>query len=218
MSISLNKSISTFLFVIALSVSGTATATTYNFAGSFWSVIDGGGHLGGIPTTFTGSVTFDPSQLDSFPSDPGLAWYIFGPGPFMTVDVHGFFTDTSGGLRIDILNTSIDSISVFGTNRSSVPVNSNILNPDLGNQGFVLNVGAINNSIFSNDSLANVFPSWNDIGSAGLVLRYREATSGDLIQLTGTLTSLTAVPEPSTWLLFGIGLIGLITVQRRQLH
>jgi hypothetical protein len=60
--------------------------------------------------------------------------------------------------------------------------------------------------------------AWADIDlhPAGQILRVTGDPTIQQVILKGELVATRTVPEPATWLLMGLGMIGLVTVARRK--
>ena len=178
----------------------------YSFSGELGNVDDSGDLLGGsfsIGDTFTGVFSYDPNLPDGSPS-PTV--FTSPANTDMSVQLAGF-SFTSRTESVDLFTDS--GVLFFINGFDSVPF------IDLGN-----NPGRLMTLLFSGESFADdVLPSsidLDDFSGAGFRIFGDTGPGGPTFLLTGDVTSLTVIPEPSTLTLFVIGLAGLGFMMRRR--
>ena len=175
---------SSTLFVLTLAVflmcglPVEATQIKYDFTGTITSVVDQPGVTGGalVPnvSTFSGTIVYDSVPTNTV-TIPGLGFYDF-LGPYgIKVNVAGLFTDENNPLlnasfdvRQRVLNSSHDAITFFVADRQSIDVNGNVLAPDLGINGFLIDLQRSSGDLFNSNALVTVLPALSDLTSTNL--------------------------------------------------
>lgn len=156
-------------------------------------------------TPFSGFYTFESTAPDQFPSDPSYGRYALS-NYSITLLGRTYSMVTPGSGVIDLIGNSSYLVRPLPRSLSGpVPINDMIL------QSSQFSVGGI--GLFTSDALPLVPPVLSGPSIIGMSFF---PVGGNPIATQGVLTSLTAVPEPSSLMLMGLGLLGLIRFELRR--
>jgi hypothetical protein len=210
------------LVVVAAASPALATSVTVQISGTWDSVIDNASVLDGSVTvggSFTATLVYDDAASD-LNADPGIGEYDIPAGSSDLSLSTGNYSFTPGsGLGI-----AIDDDNAFGEDVVFLFAESYVTSGPLP-----LGVSTGGTS-FANPTLTDT--SGTAHGSDDLTALPWSTTSYDLmsfyfftgvlgagankkIELQGTITGLAVLPEPSTLMLVGLGLAGLLSVRLR---
>ena len=190
----------------------SASALTIRFDGTVSSEINFGPPSGLVGEAWSATITYDENHGDELPAIPEIGLYNLGLIAYdVTVGANTWTYDSIPFLRVDHFPASNDFLQyeaiVFG--------------PDIGTGDTTPRIG-----VFLNDTSATAHSSDALLVSAPTLADYNQLTAqldffdsvGDLSRLVLTIDSaITVVPEPSTALLFGLGLIGIAYRKRRSI-
>jgi len=195
--------VSTLGAVIGLASVANATSITFLATGTVTSVP---GELAGVFSVgdaMTALYTFDSAAVDTLPADPGIGRYATTISSFSV----GSYSGTSNGGLIDVrhgLNNSyfarVSQPDIIGPDVAGLPLT--------GLQIIAISVSGA--APFENDSLPLTPPELSDFEILNFNLSFDETSF-----VVGSFTSLTLVPEPSTALLLGTGLLAMSATRRR---
>jgi hypothetical protein len=215
-----------FLFLVLLSLAAaapaSATPVTVLITGTWDTVEDTAGVTDGsivVGGSFTATLVYDDTATDLDP-DPNNGGYVFPAGSSdFTLDTGNFSFVPGSDLVIAIENDNgfgEDQIFLFAEDYS-------------GTGPFAAGTG-IGGTAFANPLLTDTTATalstddltgvvWT-IGSYDLTNFYffagvTGASPGDFIELSGTITGLSILPEPSTLLLGLVGALGLAAARLR---
>mgnify|MGYP002382001950 CR=1 FL=1 len=205
------------LIAVSLPLSSSAVPLTVVMGGEWDSVDDAGNVLGGavLPgTAFTATMTYDDTAPPTY-SDPITANYDVGALPFsFTLATGGFtFTWLAGGFTsLDLTNTIYDGVAGFFEDFSGAPglppIGYAYASPSLDDpSGTALASTAL-------PPLPWSLAAW-PTAALGFFFDIDDGDPQTYVDLQGTLTSLTVVPEPGTSVLLAMGLALLAARARR---
>lgn len=205
-------------FAAALPLAAAATPVTVQISG-VWDVVDDGGGVVsppvGVGTAFTATMNYDDSAPLTF-SDPTTANYDLGALPFSLVIQTGGFTFTrlaSGFTSFDLVNDVFDTAGGLFNDFSGAPGL-----PPIGFSYASLSLDDPGGNALSSTALVG-FPwslaSWPTAG-LGLFFDVDDANPSTYVDLQGTITELTVVPEPGALALLAGGLALLAAGARRR--
>jgi hypothetical protein len=187
----------------------------------FEGVVVGGDSRTPVGSNFWGSYIILPNLVDFDSTDPNSGSYDVNYSAFfddsgVSGGISGFTSVGSLYIRNNLLNVQTQTYyDLYNLNDYTIGIPP---------QGFSANPVSVRNfnialtdkqaSVFSNDMLPYGIPDLNDFEEA-----IWNITFGNGQQINGDITSMsnaaTAVPEPTTMLLLGLGLMGLAGVRRK---
>ncbi len=187
-----------------------AAEITYNFSGNVTNV---GSFLSPpavpSPQFTTGSTMTGTMTIDTADGNPGSS--TFGSYSIQSLSVTiGGYTATVGPTGTVNIRNGVPGNDRFEVAAPSQPGNLaggpiNFLLPRL----FTINLRGPNN-IFGSDELPSTVPSLSSFTGANQFRLQFGPTNGANARVVGQLTELTAVPLPTSVILFGLGLVALI--------
>ena len=207
----------TVLIVVAVTlVAGSrqaakAEVVTYNFAGTLDGVSDNTGWLGAAGfvsgLTFSGQFSYNP---DAPLTLIGSTWNTYSGGGAMTVSFSqgAGMKDTSSLYLVQDYPTLSDKLTVSSTVQTTMNFSHGYLDPGMSIVLEDSSQTALASRALPSQLVLSLFDNakFRFIGS--------DLTNVD--ELTGTLTSLSAVPLPPSAILFGSALFGLAALRRRK--
>lgn len=177
-----------------------AAFITYDFAGTVTEVDPRLASQFNPSQRLTGFITVNPT--DEAPADPTVGGYNIQN---FQVTI-GTYTATMGNSGSGTVQTLLSPFSSsFGTDVLSP--NGNAVN-SFQPVGFSIELAG-SPGVLTSDALPNPVPSLSSFAITGWRLFFESSGPGENL-MNGTLTSLTAVPLPSSVLLFGGGLVALL--------
>lgn len=192
------------------SIPTQAASLTFGFTGTVSAVTSGLGGTFNTGQTLTGTYTFDSLTPDLDP-DPTRGQYALTAS---SVTLGGYTATGIAGNIIVIDNLpgiGPDSLSIVLSPMSGAAIGS--FSPEL----FTFGLGEPTGIPFSSDALPlTPCVACVSFSSNSYVWLFGSQRTESV---SGRITALTVVPEPSTWLMFGTGLVGLLGyVWRRRTH
>lgn len=213
--------------LIALAWAGDVTAlsfTTFNFIGVTTNVRDQQFQLDGsitVGTPFSGSYTFDAHAPDAVPASTNMSAFQSrasdGYGLVLDIGNYHLKTPQSGVLFITV---QVDAVGTDSYRFLSSVMQQGA--PPLEQSPLVMAIGELvgPSPIFTSDALPLSPPSLTSFTSRRFdFLAFNCDTCGEIVgfDVTGELTSLTPIPEPTTLLLWGTTAAGVgLAAQWRQ--
>ncbi len=205
-------------FAVALPLAAAAAPVTVQLSG-VWDVVDDGGGVVsppvGVGTAFSATMTYDDTAPITF-SDPTTANYDLGALPFsLVIQTGGFtFTRLAGGFTsFDLVNDVFDTAGGLFNDFSGAPGR-----PPIGFSYASLSLDDPSGSALASTALVGfpwILASWPTAG-LGLFFDIDDGNPATYVDLQGTLTGLTVVPEPGTLALLAGGLALLAAGARRR--
>ena len=205
------------LLALGLPLAAAASPVTVLISGTWDTVDDAGNELGGTVTpggAFTATLSYDDTAPITY-SDPITANYDVGALPFSYVLVTGGFTFAwAGGFTsLDLLDSSYDTVAGYFEDLSGTPGL-----PPFGLSYASLSLDDPSGAALSSTALAALpwsLASWPS-ADAGIFFDVLDGNPLTYVELAGTITSLTVVPEPATSGLLAGGLALLAAGARRR--
>ena len=205
------------LLAVVLPLTGSATPLTVVMSGA-WDVVDDAGNvLGGavVPgTAFTATMSYDDTAPPTY-SDAVTANYDVGALPFSFTLVTGGFTFTwlAGGFTsLDLTNSLFDGVAGFFQDFSGAPSL-----PPMGLAYASPSLDDPSGTALSSTALPPLpwsLAAW-PTAALGFFFDIDDANPLTYVDLQGSLTSLTVVPEPGSSVLLVMGLVLLAAGARR---
>lgn len=201
-----------FASLFFLSSAANAVLVSYNFSGALSSVSDTGNLLGGdfsVGDTFAGTFSYESDSVDGSSSPT----YFTSPAD-VSISAQLNTYDFGSSIASVDLNSDVHYI-FFIAGFSSDPF------IDLGtNPGRLMTIFLKDDTgaVFQDDALPTSL-DFNDFSEATFRLFGDTGPGGATFTMLGSISSLTlpsAVPEPTTLAIFGIGLAGLAGMRRRR--
>ena len=193
---------------LAISLAGMTTSTstiaspiTYNFAGK---LTDSFGSLN-VGDAFSGSYTLDPSVVAIGNSSQAVFNNLLGAS--LTI---GSFSATIGPgtglpeIQQDDNVTGADRYALVGRN----PLGSSQIG-GLNISLFGFRLDDTSETALSDATALLTNPSLSNFTSKTFLVFFGDPTTRDFAVVSGTLDSLSSIPEPATFALLGLGLVGL---------
>lgn len=206
------------LLALGLPLPAAAAPVTVSISGVWDVVDDAGNELGGSVapgTAFSATLLYDDTAPITY-SDPTTANYDVGALPFAYTLVTGGFTFAwNGGFTsLDLINAAFDTVAGYFEDLVGAPGL-----PPFGLSYATLTLDDPSGTALSSTALAALpwsLAAW-PTADAGIFFDVSDGNPLTYVELAGTITSLTVVPEPATWALVtgGLALLGASARRRR---
>jgi hypothetical protein len=214
-------------------VSTQAFAATVNFTGSLGHIyIDNGSatYSGtSIGHSFSGSVTYGDNDTDasSIVTNPPIsADYLFTGLPYGGTLTDGSITINTLGANSQVGFGNDDSMGddaaiindLYGSGSTTLGTVADTWSADSFNStyNFGLTLYSLDTSLYSGLDFQSVPPALNTTDFAIFYIEEVDSQDNTIFLATGIISSITAVPIPGAFWLFGSGLLGLIGIARRR--
>jgi len=207
-------SIAAIVFVMVAGVLNVeAVSISFNMSGDITGVNDNNSLLNGsivVGDAFSGTFTYDSSLPDTV-FDPTV--YSSGglSSSITSVVTAGNYVFQGDSGTVDLQNKSSDSLLFLFPYTSNPFID---LGPNPGRAIFITFLDS-SGTVFSDDSLPTSL-NLSNFSSATITLFGDSGPSNPLFSVSGNITSLSPVPEPSSSILLLTGLIGLIGYNWRK--
>jgi len=207
------------LVAAVLPAAASAAPVTVVMTGTWDYIDDPLGVVSGqiaLGTSYTVTLTYDDATPDSNPAAIYGNYHFTGPLYGFTLTTASYtFVDAPGGTaELDTVNDSYDSLSVMGSGLTGGPGL-----PAFGTPSYITtSFDDSSATALSSTALLGlpwVLSSWETSGT-GLFFDIADGNPNTYVDLGGTITSMTVIPEPTSFGLVAAGAVALAGAKRRR--